>query len=71
MFSVNDKVRFDPFETYTGVFSGETRGNYVIGRIVSINYKHKWFSVEYGCPVMRTSFNFCDIGNGVTVLGCI
>ena len=68
MVFVGDKVRFDPFEHIKGQDIGFYRGA-VIGEVVEVNYGHKWFSVEYGCPAMRTSFNFCDIGSVVTICG--
>lgn len=71
MVCVDDKVKFDPFEKLTGFGADRGRGNYVTGTVVSVNYGHKWFSVEYGNPTQRTSFNFCDIGNEVKIIGCI
>lgn len=70
MIVVGDKVRFDPFQHDRGQDIGYYRGN-VPGEVVEVNYKHKWFSVEYGCPAMRTSFKFCDIGDEVKVVGSI
>lgn len=69
MIMVDDKVQFDPFETIQGFASEDNRGNIVTGTVVSVNYGHKWFSVEYGEPKMRTSFNFCDIGKAVHICG--
>lgn len=71
MISVDDKVRFDPFLEITGFGSEDNRGNIVTGTVVMVNYGHKWFSVEYGDPKMRTSFKFQDIGKSVTVCGCV
>jgi hypothetical protein len=68
MICVGDKVRFDPFEHGKGQDIGFYRQN-IVGEVVEVNYKHKWFSVEYGCPAMRTSFKFCDIGSVVKVCG--
>lgn len=65
---VGDKVRFDPFEHIQERTFGSLRGR-VTGEVVEVNYKHQWFSVEYGCPAMRTSFKFCDIGKEVKVYG--
>ena len=70
MIVVGDKVRFDPFQHIQGQDIGYYRRN-VPGEVVEVNYNHKWFSVEYGCPAMRTSFKFCDIGKDVIVVGCI
>ena len=69
MVFVDDKVQFDPFATMTGFASEDNRGKIVTGTVVDVNYGHRWFSVEYGEPVMRTSFKFCDIGKEVTVIG--
>ena len=68
MVVIGDKVRFDPFEHDRCTDVGFYRGG-VIGEVVEVNYDHKWFSVEYGNPKMRTSFNFCDIGSVVKVCG--
>ena len=69
MIMIDDKVRFDPFRELKGFGVEDNRGNYVTGTVVMFNYAHKWFSVEYGCPAMRTSFKFCDIGSVVKVCG--
>lgn len=68
MVVVGDKVRFDPFEFIKGQDIGFYRHK-EIGEVVDVNYKHKWFSVEYGCPALRTSFNFSDIGSVVKIVG--
>ena len=71
MICVDDKVRFDPFREITGFASDLNRGNFVTGTVVAVHYGHKWFSVEYGYPAMRTSFKFADIGSVVKVVGSI
>ena len=68
MVVVGEKVRFDPFEHDRVTDVGYLRHT-TLGEVVEVNYKHKWFSVEYGCPAMRTSFKFCDIGTEVKVVG--
>ncbi len=68
MIAVDDKVRFDPFATVMG-FGVEDHRQTVTGTVVAVNYGHKWFSVEYGCPAMRTSFKFTEIGKDVKVVG--
>ena len=70
MTTVGEKVLFDPFQHIQGQDIISFRRN-VSGEVVEVNYEHKWFSVEYGCPAMRTSFKFCDIGKEVTVVGSI
>ena len=69
MICVGEKVRFDPFEQIQTKDNGCCRGSYVIGEVVEVNYSHKWFSVEYGCPALRTSFKFCDVGSVVKAVG--
>ena len=68
MIVVGDKVRFDPFQHMRGQDIGFYRGT-VLGEVVEVNYQHKWFSVEYGCPALRTNFSFFDIGKDVKVIG--
>ena len=68
MIAVDDKVRFDPFQTVMA-FGIEDVRHPVTGTVVAVNYGHKWFSVEYGCPALRTSFKFSEIGKGVKVVG--
>ena len=70
MITVGDKVRFDPFQHIAGQDINCLRGD-VCGEVVEVNYKHKWFSVEYGYPKLRTSFKFTDIGQDVKVVGSI
>lgn len=69
MVEIGQKVRFDPFEQIVGFGAEDNRGKTVTGTVVLVNEEHKWFSVEYGNPKMRTSFKFCDIGKAVTVCG--
>lgn len=68
MIVVGDKVEFDPFKHDRVTDVGHLR-SLITGEVVEVNYGHKWFSVEYGWPKMRTSFNFCDIGREVKVIG--
>lgn len=69
MVVVGQTVYFDPFLYASGYGADIVRGNYVKGTVVMTNYAHHWFSVEYGDPKQRTSFNFSDIGKTVTVCG--
>lgn len=69
MIKVGQKVRFDPFAEVRGFCSGDFKGDYVTGTVVMVNEPHKWFSVEYGFPKMRTSFKFCQIGQAVKICG--
>ena len=66
--SIGQKVRFDPFETGFGFGIEDCRGE-VEGTVVQVYKDHKWFSVEYGDPKQRTSFNFADIGKSVMIVG--
>lgn len=38
----------------------------VRGKVVYVNWNHRWFSVQYG--KMRISFQFSDIGKKVKIL---
>lgn len=71
MITVDTKVWFDPFEEMTGFASELNRGQIVTGKVVYVNYPHRWFSVEYGEPKQRTSFKFSSIGKEVKVVGGI
>lgn len=66
--SVGQKVQFDPFNGIRGPASSEVR-KIVTGPVIAVYPEHKWFSVVYGVHKLRTSFKFCDIGDGVKVLG--
>lgn len=66
--AVGHKVQFDPFEGIIGFASGDVRA-IVTGTVVAVYPAHRWFSVVYGVHKLRTSFKFCDIGDGVEVLG--
>ena len=68
MIVTGDKVLFDPFKHDRVTDVGNLRKN-VIGEVVEVNYAHKWFSVEYGEPKLRTSFKFCEIGKSVSICG--
>lgn len=68
MIVVGEKVVFDPFQHDKGADIGHYRQR-ITGEVVEVNYRHKWFLVEYGCPALRTSFKFCDIGTEVRVYG--
>ena len=65
---IGQKVRFDPFAGVRGYAIEECRAE-VEGTVVEIYWEHKWFSVEYGEPKQRTSFNFADIGQAVMLGG--
>ena len=69
MIAVGDKVQFDPFIEDKGFASGDCKGKLVTGTVVMVHRLNGWFSVEYGNPKLRTSFDFNDIGRVVTICG--
>jgi hypothetical protein len=69
MIEVGQKVIFDPFEFISGYGIADLRGQQIKGTVVEVHEDHHWFSVEYGDPVQRTSFNFADIGLVVRLCG--
>ena len=68
MVEVGQKVRFDPFYGLKGQ-DINSNSDCVTGIVVAVYERNKWFSVEWGDPKQRTSFKFCDIGDGVTICG--
>lgn len=64
MIEINQKVKFNP---YHGLHLGglPISNEKVVGTVKYINTEHRWFSVEYGDPAMRISFNISDIGRNV------
>lgn len=66
--SAGQKVQFDPFNGIRGPASSEVR-KIVTGTVIAVYPAHKWFSAVYGKYKVRTSFKFCDIGDGVKILG--
>ena len=71
MITVGTKVQFEPFIEATGFASRDCRHRIATGTVIYVNEENRWFSVEYisGGAKLRTSFNFNDIGSGVTVCG--
>ena len=66
MVHAGQRVKFDPFNADR--FHGISEMRRVeIGTVSEVHTEHKWFSVEYGNPKMRTSFNFADIGTTVFI----
>lgn len=66
--AVGQKAQFDPFNGIRGPASSEVR-KIVTGAVIAVYPAHKWFSAVYGVHKQRTSFKFCDIGDGVNILG--
>lgn len=69
MVVVGQVVEFDPLAHCDGNGAEFYKGDVVLGEVVYVNYKHRWFLVEYGENNAKTSFNFADIGTAVTVIG--
>ena len=66
MINIGQKVRFSPFKGINS--SGMSVDSTVTtGTVKYVNDKHRWFSVEYGDPKMRISFDFNDIGKDVKI----
>lgn len=68
MIKVGMKVAFDAFRymSNTGIVREHL---HTTGIVVYVNEDHKWFSVEFGNPVARDSFKFCEVGKEVKVCG--
>ena len=62
--NVGDKVEFRPLLDVRCLGIDE-KEIVEVGTVVSVNGKHRWFSVEYGNPTRRASFLFSDIGEKV------
>jgi len=66
MIEVGQKVRFKQCMECKG-YAVEVIQKPVVGTVAMVNEAHKWFSVEYGEPKMRTSFKFSEEGVSFTV----
>lgn len=67
MVKLGQKVQFKPMDGIR--FPGcSEEAEVVIGEVVYINEPHRWFSAVYSDNEIRTSFNFCDIGEKVQLL---
>lgn len=66
--SAGQKVQFNPWDDIKGVGNNDFCTT-VTGTVLAIYPKHQWFSVVYGLHKLRTSFKFCDIGDGVKIIG--
>lgn len=65
---IGQKVIFDPLEDINIKSLGKRDPKKVIGTIVKINEKHRWFLVEYefeNKTNVRTAFKFDDINNAI------
>ena len=72
MIGLGMKVRFVPmFSRSTIDTPAELRAKSVTGKIVSINWEHKHFNVEYPCGygTQQECFKFFEIGERVSVIG--
>ena len=70
MVVIGDQVKFNPFKGLKDVLL-EGNSVEVTGTVVMINYKHRYFLVEFGEHQLKTAFNFADIGKDVTICGSI
>lgn len=66
--TVGQKVQFDPWDGIKCIGAKELR-RVVTGTVIAVYQKHHWFLAEYGIHKLRTGFKFCDIGDGVEILG--
>ena len=66
MIKIGQKVKFNPFKgiNTTGLVFCDMS---TTGIVKYVNTKHRWFSVEYGDPKMRISYDFNDIGKDVKI----
>ena len=66
MIKVGQQVKFNPFAGNHS--AGDIASfNNTVGTVKYVNSTHRWFSVEWGDPKMRISFDFNDIGKAVKV----
>ena len=70
--NIGDKVRFNPFKgVHISGFCMDEKC-VVTGTVIEIHNEHRWFEVEYelGGVKQRTSFNFADVGETVSIRRC-
>lgn len=65
MIKVGQMVKYDPFQSMSYLGVGEIR-KIVTGRVVYVNRKRGWFTVEN--EGIRTTFRFDDIGKDVRIV---
>jgi hypothetical protein len=66
------RVRFVPVSAINNdQYHFKGKKDAVDGKIVYINWQHKYFTAEYDCcgSKQKESFQFCDIGKAVTIIG--
>ncbi len=68
MITVDQKVQFDVFRDVKDRI--QTAPYMATGTVYAVNYGHRVFHVVYDLEgtEMRTSFNFCDIGEKVHII---
>lgn len=73
MIGIDMLAWFIPSFVPSEVSQEEQKALRVRGRIVYVNYAHKYFTVEWedGGNTFRESFNFSDCGKSVRVRGSI
>ena len=72
MIGMGMKVRFAPCWVRQEKFNaGERKDANVTGKVIYINWEHRYFVAEYDCQGVkeRECFKFSDIGQAVTVHG--
>ena len=67
MINIGQKVTFNPFAGINGP-NDVSRFNNTEGTVKYVNSRNRWFSVEWGEPKTRISFNFNDIGKTVKLV---
>lgn len=65
MICVGQRVKYDPFAAISFLGVCDIR-KVVVGAVVYVNHKRKWFTVE--SEGVRTGFSFSDIGKDVRLI---
>lgn len=65
MISVGQRVKYDPFQAISFLGVCDIR-KVVVGAVVYVNHKRKWFTVEN--EGVRTSFSFTEVGKVVKLV---
>ena len=70
MITIGDKVQFVPsFNESQALTAEERKAATVAGEVVYINYRNKYFTVQFknGPETVKESFKFYDIGKRVHI----
>lgn len=68
MIKIGQKVQIRPFDHMRSSGMLSLMQKKATGTVVYVNQEHRWFTVEYGDPVARISYNFADIGTEVQLI---